>query len=52
MADEEEVQDTQEEHLGLWGPPNGRLVGSARAPDSHFLLQDSSTLKPTMAPAI
>lgn len=32
MADEEEVQDTQEEHKGCGDPPDGGLVGSAQGP--------------------
>lgn len=41
MADEEEVQDTQEEHKGC-GDPKWEVGGVSPGPDSHFLFQDSS----------
>lgn len=52
MADEEEVQDTQEEHKGCGDPPNGRLVGSAQGLTATSCSKTAPTLKPTMAPAI
>lgn len=51
MADEEEVQDTQEEHKGCGGPPNTGLEGSAQGLAATSCSKTAPTLKPTMAPA-
>lgn len=51
MADEEEVQDTQEEHKGCGDPPNGGLEGSAQGLAATSCSKTAPTLKPTMVPA-
>lgn len=51
MADEEEVQDTQEEHKGCGDPPNGGLEGSAQDLRATSYSKTAPTLKPTMVPA-
>lgn len=52
MADEEEVQDTQEEHKGCGDPPNGGLVRSAQGQAATSCFKTAPTLKPAMALAI